>query len=365
MMHITSKIYSATDVSEWRSLVPATRSVFGSLEYARITEEQTAYPAQLLVVEAGETQVAVPFFLRPVARLEFASPRDQRSDAVTPEFTGPMIVCGDPSSVHDQFHAAMSAVFRERGIIAEFMHLNPWSEGNGLLDPSLVSYNRDIVWVDLRVDLETLWARHFEHACRKNIMRSEREGIRIFEAESVDHIVEFHRIYIATMVRTNASSQYYFPLAYFLRLFNEMRGQARFTMAACGSQIIGGILYMHDDDTVYSFLGGADPTFQQMRPSNAIVYDTIRWGAAHGKKRLVLGGGHRPEDGIFRFKSSFSKYVARFSTYREVHLLNDYRRLEAQWCEHYHRATVETDYFPSYRWIPANASSSDSRPEDR
>jgi lipid II:glycine glycyltransferase (peptidoglycan interpeptide bridge formation enzyme) len=245
------------------------------------------------------------------------------------------------------------------------MHLNPWSEGYKLLDPSHVLYNRDIVWVDVSIGPERLWAEHFTYACRKNIKRSEREGIRVFEADCVDHIREFYRIYVGTMIRTNALSQYYFSLEYFLRFFSEMRGHARFTMAERGGQIIGAILYTHDDDNIYSYLGGADAEFQQMRPTNAMIYDTLRWGAAHGKKRLILGGGYQADDGIFRFKSSFSKYVARFSTYRKIHLHEDYRALEKQWCEHYHRDQLQTEYFPSYRWIPPDQSTQILSSEDK
>jgi CelD/BcsL family acetyltransferase involved in cellulose biosynthesis len=365
MNQIASRFVTTSEVSEWRALVPATRSFFGSVEFARIAGDQAGYTAQLLVIEAGTARVAIPFFLRPIAGLKFAGAGDRRSDALTPEFTGPIILRSDPFFGRNEFHAAVGEIFRERGIVAEFMHLNPWSEGNSLLDPALVCYNRDIVWVDLSIGPERLWTEHFAHACRKNIKRAERERIRVFEADSVDHIREFHRIYIDTMIRTNALSQYHFPLEYFLRFFGEMRNHARFTMAERNGQIIGAILYTHDDDNIYSYLGGADAEFQEMRPTNAMVYDTIRWGAAHGKKRLILGGGYRPDDGIFRFKSGFSKYVARFSTYREIHLFEDYRALETQWCEHYYCDQLETEYFPSYRWIPSGQSQHISSSEDK
>jgi lipid II:glycine glycyltransferase (peptidoglycan interpeptide bridge formation enzyme) len=244
------------------------------------------------------------------------------------------------------------------------MHLNPWSEGNELLDPTRVLYNRDIVWVDVSLGPERLWTEHFTHACRKNIKRAEREGIHVFEADCVDHIREFYRIYVGTMIRTNASSRYYFSMEYFLRFFDEMRRHARFTMAEHNGKIIGAILYTHDDDNIYSYLGGAESEFQQMRPTNAMVYDILRWGAAHGKKRLILGGGYRPNDGIFRFKSSFSKHVARFSTYREVHLPEDYSALEAQWREYNHSEKPETSYFPSYRWEPSDQLTERSSSEE-
>lgn len=353
MNQISSRFVTTSEVSEWRALVPPARSFFGSVEFARIAGDQAGYKAQLLVIETGAARVVLPLFLRPIAGLNFAREGDRRYDALTPEFTGPIILRSDPSLGSNEFHAVLDEALRERRIVADFMHLNPWGDGNELLDPAHVLYNRDIVWVDVSLGPERLWIEHFTHACRKNIKRSEREGIRVFEADSVDHIREFHRIYIDTMIRTNALSQYHFPLEYFLRFFKEMRNNARFTMAERNGQIIGAILYTHDDDNIYSYLGGADAEFQQMRTSNAMVYDVIRWGAEHGKKRLILGGGYRPGDGIFRFKSSFSKYVARFSTYREVHLPEDYRAIEKQWCKHYHCEQLETEYFPSYRWIPS------------
>jgi len=356
MVEVSSRFCTTADLSEWKILVPPTRSFFGSVEFACIAGCQAGYSAQLLVIEAGAALVAIPFFFRSTAGLGFADSADLLTDVFTPEFTGPILISSDPSFGRKEFHAALDQALREQKIVAEFMHLHPWAEGNELLDIERVLYNRDIVWVDVSLGPERLWNEHFVYACRKNIKRAEREGIHVFEANSVDHIREFHRIYSATMIRTNALPQYHFPLEYFLRFFNEMPGHARFTMAERNGQIVGAILYTYDDDNIYSYLGGADEEFQQMRPSNAIVFDVIRWGYEHGRKRLILGGGYRPDDGIFRFKSSFSKNTAPFSTYRDIHLPEDYGALEAQWCRHYHRDQLVTEYFPSYRWIPTGDS---------
>ena len=352
-MEISSKVYTASDVSAWRALVPPARSFFGSVEFAGISAEQSGYIAQLLVIEAGAAQVAIPFFIRSLSKLRLGNSGDVRSDVFTPEYTGPIVISSDPYLGREEFHSVLDRALLGQRVVAEFMHLNPWEEGNELLDPENIHYNRDIVWVDVSLGPERLWNEHFVHACRKNIKRAEREGIQVFEADCVDHIREFHRIYIDTMIRTRALPTYHFPLEYFLRFFREMRDNTRFTMAKRNGKIIGAILYTYDDDNIYSYLGGADEEFQQMRPSNAIIFDIICWGYEHGKKRLILGGGHKPDDGIFRFKSSFSKCAARFSTYREIHLPEDYHELEARWRKHYHHEQLETEYFPSYRWIPS------------
>ena len=72
MIQMSSKLYTANDVTEWRALVPLTRSFFGSVEFARISGDQTGYVAHLLMIQAGTARVAIPFFLRPIAGLKFA-----------------------------------------------------------------------------------------------------------------------------------------------------------------------------------------------------------------------------------------------------------------------------------------------------
>ncbi len=154
MNKVSCKVLTTADASHWRALVPPTRFFFGSVEFARIAEQQTGHAAQLFVVEAGSARIAAPFFLRPIAGLEFAGAGERRFDALTPEFTGPILLSSDSSFGQDEFHTALDEILREQRIVAEFMHLHPWSGGNELLDPSLVRYNRDIVWVDLSIGVK-------------------------------------------------------------------------------------------------------------------------------------------------------------------------------------------------------------------
>jgi lipid II:glycine glycyltransferase (peptidoglycan interpeptide bridge formation enzyme) len=128
-----------------------------------------------------------------------------------------------------------------------------------------------------------------------------------------------------------------------------MPANARFVLAKHEEQVVATTLYLHDHDSVYSYLGGADHSYQQVRPTNAVVYDTILWAKRQGKKRLVLGGGYRPHDGIFRFKSSFSPLVAKFYVYKHIHLPEEYEMLCQAWSEYYHTDLDLDGYFPAYR----------------
>src|SRR5262249_37623077 len=143
-----------------------------------------------------------------------------------------------------------------------------------------------------------------------------------------------------------ALPRYYFPHSYFCALRDELPHNTRFVFAEHRNQIIASTLYLHDDTDVFSFLGGAESAFQHLRPSNAVIWDTIQWARAAGKKRLILGGGYKPSDGVFRFKTTFSRLRRAFYLYRRVHFEQDYARLEHQCREYYRVAELPQSYFP-------------------
>jgi lipid II:glycine glycyltransferase (peptidoglycan interpeptide bridge formation enzyme) len=153
------------------------------------------------------------------------------------------------------------------------------------------------------------------------------------------------------MDRNAAQAKYYFPLEYFLRFFDEMPEQSVFLLAEHQGKVIAATLYLADDTNVFSYLGGADFQYQSLRPTNLVIQRMIELGRERGMKRLILGGGYRPDDGIFRFKASFSPLRARFSVYRRVHLQEEYDRLVAEWSSQ-HGVAPPADFFPAYRAKP-------------
>jgi serine/alanine adding enzyme len=331
---MSAKLLTTADSEAWNAALPAERSAFGSLGFARVQERVGAGEARLLVAE----HVVYPILLRP---LPFATPGAGSHDSASPPFTGPIGEGGDDDA------AAIAAALRDAGVVAEFAHLHPWKSA-----PELVGGgepDREIVWVDVTLDEEGLWRASFSKACRKNLKRAEREGVTVRAAASPEDIESFHRIYIATMDRNEAAGGYYFDREYFQAIFEEMPGSARFALAEHDGTVVAATLYLHDADDVYSYLGGADHDHQHVRPTNAVVHDTIRWAREQGKRRLVLGGGYRPDDGIFRFKASFSPERATLRLARRIHLQEDYDALVTAWRADHGNPSPEPAYFPLYR----------------
>ena len=340
----------------WRRWLPASRSVFGSLGYARICESFRGSVPRLYVVEMDSGSICHPLLLRPLHDLPFQIEVRSQWDAGTPDYTGPLET-GSISESLETLQQRRREMIRREGIVAEFAHLHPWSSGRKLLGDGS-SHDRDIIWIDTTLSDEDLLRKHVEHACRKNIQKATREGVRIFAKNDDDHIREFYRIYSGTMQRNNALERYAFSLEFFLAFRDELADGARFVFAEHGGRIIAATLYLHDDENVYSFLGGADAEFNQLRPNNLMIWETTAWARRTGKKRLVLGGGYKGLDGIFRFKSTFSRLRQPFYIYKKVHLERDYHLLDQSFRNHYGLKDENVDYFPSYRFTRTAAGES-------
>lgn len=343
-------VLNTNDEKEWRALLPARTNVFGSLEFARILEAHTRRPARLFVVKIDSFQTAYPFFLRPLAELPFVSNNARLQwDTSSPEYTGPLSTC--PPNTTNHFRACWETFCQAQGIVAEFAHLHPWDSSIENLEPSQIQFDREIIHVNLELSEQELWHTSFSYACRKNIQRAQKEHVRVFQATIMQEIFEFHRVYTETMTRNHAQHKYFFPLNYFVQFFEQMPNHARFVLAEYQGRIIAGTLYLHDDVNVYSYLGGADASYQTIRPTNAVVYDTILWAKQNRKKRLVLGGGYFPDDGIYRFKSSFSPLRAKLHVYKKIHQPEIYTAVCDDWIKYY-STPLDRSFFPAYRSIP-------------
>jgi lipid II:glycine glycyltransferase (peptidoglycan interpeptide bridge formation enzyme) len=153
------------------------------------------------------------------------------------------------------------------------------------------------------------------------------------------------------MKRNNALPVYYFCLDFFKAFRDELPDNCKFMMAEYRDKIVAATLYLHDDNDVFSFLGGADAEVQHVRPTNLLIWETIRWANLAGKRRFILGGGYRPNDGILRFKSTFSRFQEPFYVYRKVHMKEEYNLLDRRCREHNALGGEPIGYFPSYRCV--------------
>lgn len=349
---IRQYLLTTEDAARWRAVLPADACVMGSVEYVRILERHTGCSARLWVAASDRAAVVYPYFLRPVGALPFAPGlADARWDTFTPEYTGPIRL--GPGGMEElrtlRFGELFARHCREQGIVAEFAHLNPWHAATELLAPACVEPNRDVVYLDLTAGEEWAWGRSLTSDARRATRRAQQSGVRVRHARSREDVLEFHRLYTLTMERRQAQERYFFPPEYFLAFFETMPDSSFLALAEYRDRLVAGGLYLHGGTDVYWHLSAADLEFGHVRPVNGYVWETIRWAMGHGKKRMLLGGGHEPGDGVFRFKAGFSPLRARFCTYRRIHAADAYATLMRAWSARHGAHPPRTGYFPAYR----------------
>lgn len=345
-----AEVLTVSEAERWREILPADANVFESVEFARIQQRHAGIEPRLFTLGSPAGPIAHALHLRRVAELPFATPSgDELFDASTPPYSGPLAAAPPDPETAAAFSEALAGWCADAGIVTEFDHLHPWNARTELLDRRELELDREIVYVDLTQDEDRLWRESFTHACRKNVKRARREGVRVRAAESTADARELHRIYELTMDRQGALESYRLPPEYFASFLELLPDNSRILLAEHEGRVVAATLYLHDEADVYSYLGGADHAAQRVRPTNAVVFEIIRWARGQGRQRLVLGGGYGPDDGILRFKASFSPLRAQFHVGKRVRLPDAYAELCSAWRGHAGIEGEASDFFPPYR----------------
>jgi hypothetical protein len=339
------------------------------------TREAFAHPAYLSLfagerdeplaayAETGSGPVLYPFILRPVAT---GTPGPARFD-ITSAYGYAGAYRRTPVDEADakQFWAAFDEFCRDRHVVSEFTRLSLFEQERlahpGRVEPRLVNVVRD-----LRVPEDEIW-RGFEHKVRKNVNKARRSGVVIEVDEVGARLDDFLRIYAGTMDRRGASAGFYFPREFFQTIVEQMPGQFAFFHALHEGRVVSTELVLVSAHTLYSYLGGTDRDAFDLRPNDQLKFEVCRWGRERAKRRFVLGGGHAPDDGIFRYKRAFApEGLVPFSVGTRVLDEREYARLRDEHRDEGRRRDpawrADPGFFPAYRGdLPARAAGDSSR----
>lgn len=191
----------------------------------------------------------------------------------------------------------------QKGYIGEVIKFNPLSTlieyYNGVLEKPFKN-----VICDLRPEMEELW-KAFKPKVRKNVKRAKEYGLKLVVDEEHKYLEEFKRIYYGTMDRNNATDNFYFKDSFF-GYMNKLKENAVYFHVMYEDKIISTELILYSEEKAYSFLGGTDANYYEMRPNDFLKYEIMKWCKSRRIKYFVLGGGYGREDGIYVYKTSFA-----------------------------------------------------------
>jgi len=187
---------------------------------------------------------------------------------------------------------------------------------NGFVRNSKQIQPRTTYYLDLKIDLDDL-LKTFEEKTRYNIRLSERKGVQVRQANTLDGVRAYYDLYKETSARDNFLIH---PLKYYQNIKNLLidRGLASVFLAYYKEKPIAGIFIFHFGKKIWYMYGASSAEFRNVMPNHALHWHVIKWAKEAGYEIYDLWGipsnpkeGH-PLWGVYRFKKGFNGRLVKY-----------------------------------------------------
>lgn len=298
-----------------------------------------------LWVSGAEAGMLIPLILRPLT--PFGAAFEGLKDATSPYGYPSPLFWGEESQWPTLVEAAWSHL-ASQGVVALFLRFNPFLPlGERAFEGKATVCEHGLtVYMDLR-DPEGTW-HGINSANRQAISKQLRQGHTVVfdEWSTYGQMIE---AYTQTMRRLQAAPFYFFPASYFEALRESLPHNFHLaTTLTPEGEVSGGLVFSEVGGLIQYFLTGSMDSHAASSPAKLFLDGLRRWGIERGCHTLNMGGGvgASQDDGLFQFKSRFSKLTKPFRTLRKVLMPEAYADLARS------RGIPDegpTGYFPVYR----------------
>lgn len=289
----------------WRRLVDQQKSsVFHSPGWMGVLAETYGWEveAQVLVDRAGEPKAGIPFcriadiFGERIVSLPFSDHCD------------PLV--GD----RDQWHCAIDQLLAERRPIAMRCLHNDLA-----LADERFALVKEAKWhgLDLRPDLDTLWGNLHDSA-RRAVRKAERGGVVVRIAEREEELRAFFEMHLR--LRKHKYHLLAQPYRFFEQIWHQVidRQNGVLMVAVYQGGIIGGVLFLEWQDTLYYKFNASVPAQLSHRPNDLLIWEGIKYGKAKGYTHLDFGLSDWDQEGLVRYKRQFASEEKTISFMRHA-----------------------------------------------
>jgi hypothetical protein len=155
-----------------------------------------------------------------------------------------------------------------------------------------------------RLDLAAAEPRLFERmdgSARRAVRKAEKDGVTVAISESEEAVRDYYVLQCMTRKRHGLPPQ---PWRFFLNVWRRILSdhQGMVALAAWRGAKIAGAVYFHRGGRAVYKYGASDVRRQEVRANNLVMWEAIKWLAAHGVTTLHLGRTSLANEGLRRFK---------------------------------------------------------------
>lgn len=167
--------------------------------------------------------------------------------------------------------------------------------------------------LDLRPDLDTLYANFHKSCIQRKIRRAEREGLGYEAGRSEPILAKFYQLLLVTRRRHGLPPQ---PMAWFRNLIDCLGESLTIRVASKGSQPIGSILTLRYKNTLVYKYGCSHAQFHNLGAMPLLFWKAIQEAKEQGATELDLGRSDMDNAGLAAFKEHFGAVRSKLTCFR-------------------------------------------------
>ena len=155
-------------------------------------------------------------------------------------------------------------------------------------------------WLDLTVGKKMLF-ENLDGAMRQAVRKAEKEGVKVTFSPDMEAMRTFYNLQCLTRKRHGLPPQ---PHQFFVNIQRYILSKGLGTIAIAShkeEKIAASVYFYLGGRAIYKY-GASDFNRQNLRGSNLVMWEAMKWLAGNGIKSLHLGKTSQQNDGLRRFK---------------------------------------------------------------
>ena len=234
-------------------------------------------------------------------------------------FYGPIALNNDPEILKILLKEYDKKI-RRKVIYSQFRNIKDYDKNKIIYSNYEYKYEDHLnIIVNLEKSEDELWSDVYSKR-RNEIRRATKENTFFMLREEIGDLKRCYEILISIYNKVKVPLP---PYSFFENIFNNSSNRLGLKMfcAFNENKLIGCMLALVYNKTIYNFYAGADSGYYKKYHNDLIPWEVFLWGKKNGYKSFDFGGAGKPEIpyGVRDYKKKFGGYFTNYGRFEKTH----------------------------------------------